>query len=222
MANATGFNEAKVNDCIAEYNSQAKNVLKSVRDGFNDVLKALADNWGTQEGVTFVTDTFVPDLRKTGEEVAETIQQIGQVIKTTGEQQAADTKNAVSINAPQKPELGELKNNMKDKLGNGFVGVYDDLKSKVASAHANLVKDLDSALGKMQSQIQGKTDKAFQESGKADQVSAQIVTFIQQIKQAIDAAFATLQTNIDTFTADADTYAHQIQQAGLRSGAGSS
>ena len=219
MANATGFNETKVNDCIDEYNSQAKNVLKSVQTGFNSVLSALADNWGTQEGVTFVTDKFVPDLKKTGEQVADTILQIGKVIKTTGEQQAADTKNSVSINAPVKPELGELKNNMKDKLNNGFVGVYDDLKSKVASAHGDLVKDLDSALGKMQSQIQSKTDKAFQESGKADQVSAQIITYIQDIKTAIDTAFATLTANIDAFTADADTYAHQIQQAGLRSGA---
>ena len=108
---------------------------------------------------------------------------------------------------------------MKEKLSNGFVGVYDDLKSKVSASHNDLVKELDQALGKMQTQIQGKTDKAFQESGKADQVSAQIVTFIQDIKTAIDSAFATLQTNIDAFTADADTYAHTIQQAGLRSGA---
>lgn len=216
---ATGFNEGSVNDCISTYNSEAKNVMNTLQTEFNKVLKALSSNWGTQEGMTFVTDTFVPNLKKTAEETAETLLQIGKVIKTTGERQAADTKNSVSISEPQKAEMGELKNEMKEKLDNGYVGVYDNLKSDVASAHATMVTNLDSALGRLQSNVVEKTNTAFVESGQADQVSAQITTFIQEIQASIDSHFATLQTDIDTFTADADTYAHNIQQAGLRGSA---
>ena len=213
---ATGFNEGKVNDCISTYNSEAKHVMEVLQKEFNAVLKALSSNWGTQEGMTFVTDTFVPNLKKTADETAQTLLQIGKVIKTTGEKQAADTKNAVSINEPQKAELGDLKNEMKEKLDNGYVGVYDTLKTDVASAHAQMVSNLDAALGRLQSNVVDKTNVAFVESGQADQVSAQITTFIQEIQTSIDTHFATLQTDIDTFTADADTYAHNIQQAGLR------
>lgn len=216
MAKEIGLNEEYVNEVIAEFNADAANVLEELTAKFNGVLKALADNWGTNDAVKHVTDNVVPAFQKTGQQVADMIKQIGTTVKTTAEKQAADTNNSMSVNAPSVGQLGALNNVMKEKLDNGYIGVYEDLEKDVATAQEKLEKEVIEKLEKLKNKVVDKCKVAFKDDGSS--VANAADGFIAEVKAALQQGFATVKTDIDGLTQSATQYARDIQAAGLRGG----
>ncbi len=213
--NTIGFSESRVNNTIGEFNADSAKVLETLTDEFNKTLKQIADNWGTEEGKTWVTDTLITSLNKTGEEVSNALVEIGKVIKTTAEKQAADTNNTVSINPPTKAQLGGLNNQMQNVLDNGFVGVYSTLQADVTRAQESLIDNVNKRLTKLKTNAVDNCKDSFTNEGTSN-VAATAETFIEQINESIVACFNQLKQGIDENTASATTYARNIQEAGLR------
>ena len=216
MAKEIGLNEEYVNEVIAEFNADAANVLEELTAKFNDVLKALADNWGTADAVKHVNDNVVPAFQKTGQQVAEMIKQIGATVKTTAERQASDTSNTMSVNMPSVGQLGGLNNLMKDKLDNGYIGVYEDLEKDVAKAQEKLEAEVIEKLEKLKNRLVDKCKVAFKDDGSS--VAGAADTYIAEVKAALQQGFATVKADIDGLTQSATQYARDIQAAGLRAG----
>ena len=209
-----GLNEDYVNKIMADFNSDSANVLDELTTQFNNVLKALSDNWGTTDGKIHVNDKVVTAFSKTGEQVAQAIQEIGKTIKRTAEKQAADTNNAISISEPTLATLGALVSNMQDKLSNGFIGVFDTLEADVSRAQDRLGTEVVSKLEKLKNNAVNNCKAAFKDD--ASTVSAAADTYILEVKNIINNGFTQVKTDIDALTKDATQYARDIQAAGLR------
>ncbi len=214
--NTIGLSESKVNTIIDEFNRDSKEVLETLTEEFNKVLKSLAKNWGTEDGKTWVTETLITSLRATGEEVAKALLAFGRVIKTTAESQAEDTNNVFSINAPEQAQLGGLDNQMQNVLDNGFVGVYSTIHAEVEIAHENLNTNVMNKLTKLRMNAINNCKTAFTNEGTS-KVASNADTYIEQINQSINKCFKDLNQGIDENTKKAKIYAGTIQEAGLRS-----
>ncbi len=212
-----GLNEALVNEIMADFNAQSANVLEELTVQFNNVLTSISENWGTKDGVNHVGEKVVPAFQKTGQQVAQTILQIGTTIKNTALKQAADTNNSISVNAPVAAQLGALNNNMKDTLDNGYIGVYDTLEAEVSRAQEKLGNEVISKLEKLQSKVVSGCRDAFKD--EASTVAAATETYVQEVKSILQNGFTQVKTDIDALTKDATQYARDIQAAGLRGGA---
>ena len=209
-----GLNEELVNSIISDFNAQSASVLDELTEQLNNVLRSISDNWGTTDGVKHVEEKVVPAFQKTGEQVAETILQIGNTIRTTALKQAADTNNSISVNSPTKAQLGGLVNSMQDKLSNGYIGVFDTLESDVAKAQEKLGSQVISKLEKLRNKVVDGCRQAFKD--EASTVAASAETYIQEVKSILDQGFTQVKTDIDALTKDATQYARDIQAAGLR------
>lgn len=209
-----GLNEDLVNSIISDFNAQSATVLEELTEQFNNVLRSISDNWGTTDGVKHVEEKVVPAFQKTGEQVADTILQIGNTIKATAEKQASDTNNAVSINSPTKAQLGGLVNNMQDKLSNGYIGVYDTLESDVTKAQEKLGNQVLNKLEKLRDKVVDGCKQAFKD--EASTVAKAAETYIQDVRNILDQGFTQVKTDIEALTKDATKYANDIQLAGLR------
>lgn len=210
-----GLNEELVNSIISDFNAQSASVLEELTEQFNNVLRSISDNWGTNDGVKHVEGKVVPAFQSTGEKVAEMILQIGNTIKITAEKQAADTNNAVSINSPTKAQLGGLVNNMQDKLSNGFIGVYNTLESDVTKAQEKLGNEVLSKLDKLKAKVVSGCNQAFQDEGTSAVVDA-ADNYIADVKTALNSGFESIKEEIISLTHDATQYSKDIQAAGLR------
>lgn len=209
-----GLKEETVNAVINTFNTQSATVLEELTKQLNNVLKSISDNWGTTDGVKHVEEKVVPAFQKTGEQVATTILQIGNTIRTTALKQAADTNNTISVNLPTQAQLGALVNNMQDKLPNGYIGVYDTLETDVAKAQEKLGSEVINKLEKLRSKVVDGCRDAFQD--EASSVAASTETYIQEVKSILNQGFTQVKTDIDALTKDATKYARDIQAAGLR------
>ena len=217
----TGLNEGKVNDAIRQVTESQNHVMSELTKGFNDILKGMSDNWGTKDGVTWVTSSCVPALQDMGKQVAETLAKIGEVIQKVATAQASDTGNSMSINSAGTPALGGMNNNMKEKLSNGYVGIYEEFKADVDKYEAQCIEKVNTALAELQSKVIAKTDIAFNLVGQADKVSADCTIYINQVKNIINNGLTSLNADISAQVAKADTFVRDIQNAGLRGATGS-
>ena len=58
-----GVVPAQVNATITQANTDIKEVVNVLHTEFNNVLKALADNWGTVDGKNWVTNNLIPNIK---------------------------------------------------------------------------------------------------------------------------------------------------------------
>lgn len=211
----TGFNAEEINNCISTFETNEKLVMEEVAKQFNNIIVKLSEKWGTKDGYTWVTDELIPGMKKTGDVVKDILHQIPDVIRTTGRKQAEATNNFALIRVAKKTDLGEISNVMKSKLDNGFVGIYDDLQTTVATACSTAKTQVGSKINTLKSQVKAAAEKAFKDSGKAGQVAADIETFAESAKTAVNTALENIETSVAASTLSADTTAHDIQSKGL-------
>lgn len=212
----TGLNENYVTETIEQFNTDAETALEELTTKLNKVLAKIADNWGTADAVTHITDNVVPAFNNLEEKVADMIENIGKTIRNTGIQQAADSKNVITPTLARRPLPGVLINNMKDKLDNGYIGVYSTLKQEVTEAQEELITELLAKLAKLKQNAVEKCSKAFTDEGTSN-VAAKCDEFIEAIKNSINTSFGEVKNSIDELTSSATTFAKEIQSAGLRS-----
>lgn len=215
----TGLNENFVTEAIEQFNTDAETALEELTLKLNKVLEKIADNWGTADAVTHITDNVVPAFKNLEEKVADMIEDIGKTIRNTGVQQAADSKNVINPSMAKRPLPGTIINKIKDKLDNGYIGVYSTLKQEVSEAQEELVTELLAKLAKLKQNAVDKCSKAFTDEGTSN-VAAKCDEFIEAIKNSINTSFGDVKNSIDELTSSATTFAKEIQSAGLRAAAG--
>lgn len=215
MGQYTGFSEDKVNSLMREFNKDSENLLEALTKQYNNVLEKLGENWGTHDSIQYVDENVITGFTQTGQQIAAVVQSIGATIQSVAQLQAADTNNSVSINDATLQQLGNLKNCQKEKLSNGFVGVYTELKSDVASAVANLGTEVKEKLAKLRSNLVANASVAFTDEG-VSKVSEQADTVIGTVQSKIEAQLTKLEEDVNTLTANASQYVKDIQAAGLR------
>lgn len=215
MAQYTGFSESKVNDLMSEFNRDSENLLEELTRQFNNVIEALADNWGTQDAIQHVEEKIIPGFTTTGQQISQVVQSIGQTIKSVAEAQARDTNNSVSISAPEAASLGTITNKMQSQLSNGFVGVYTELETEVKEAAQNLGEEVSAKLDKLKANLVENASEAFTDAGTS-KVSTEADGAIATIQTKITETLTQLQTDVNTIAKNANQYAKDIQNAGLR------
>ena len=214
----TGFSEGKVNQLMSKFNSDSENLLDELTKQFNKVIDALADNWGTQDAIQHVEETVIPGFTTTGNQISQVVQSIGNTIKQVAELQAADTNNSVSIAGAVAAPMGNITNKMKEKLSNGFVGVYSDLVTEVSAAVERLGEEVTEKLNKLRNNLVSNATDAFTDEG-ASKVASEADSAIATIQSSIAAALDQLKADVNTIAANATQYAKDIQNAGLRQSA---
>lgn len=217
MANYTGFSEAKVNSLMNQFNNDSDKLLDELTKQFNKVMDALGENWGTQDAVQHAEETIIPGLTTTGEQIAQVVQSIGATVKQVAELQAADTNNSVSIKGANIAPVGKVKNEMKEKLSNGFVGVYTELEAEVAAALENLGNEVNEKLTTLRNNLVSNATEAFTDAGTskvADEADSAIAVIQSKIAEAINK----VKEDVNTIAKNANQYAKDIQAAGLRQG----
>ena len=110
---------------------------------------------------------------------------------------------------------------MKDKLDNGYVGIYEELKDDLLTKEGELITNFKEAMGKLQSQVVGACDTAFNLTGAADKVSSECTMYINKAMFVITNGLNSLNLDILQEVSKADTYVRDIQNAGLRGAVGS-
>ena len=218
--NTTGFSESVVNETIDAFNGDQEAAQQVLTRGLNGILDAIAKNWGTNDGVKHVNENVVPAFEKIEEQAKTTIKQIGEVIKSTALQQAADTHNSITVTPPKDVEIGAIVNNMTDKLDNGYVGVYEDFQTEVESAYKNLESDYNAILLKLQSDIVNNCSRAFTDQGTSA-VAQAAETYVGEIQAALKKTIDGLLSELTALAASATKFSKEIQAAGLRSDGGS-
>lgn len=216
----TGLNPDKVNDALKTAKNQGDKVMDAVHNGFDAMLKSLKDNWGTQDGKVWVEGECLTAIKKMEDEIADTLTKIGDVINKVALAQLSDTKNSQKVNGNQAIKKVNTKITMKDKLDNGYVGVYEELKGDLTTKEGELITNVDQAIAGLQTAVIGKTDIAFNLVGAADKVSAQCTTYIQRVQNIVKTGLTSLNNDISTQVGKADTYVRDIQNAGLRGALG--
>lgn len=215
MGQYTGFSEDKVNSLMREFNKDSENLLEALTKQYNKVLDKLGENWGTHDSIQYVDENVITGFTQTGQQIAAVVQSIGATIQSVAQLQAADTNNSVSINDATLQQLGNLKNCQKEKLSNGFVGVYTELKTEVAAAVADLGTEVKEKLAKLRSNLVANASVAFTDEG-VSKVSEQADTVIGTVQSKIETQLAKLEEDVNTLTANASQYVKDIQAAGLR------
>lgn len=215
MGQYTGFSEDKVNSLMREFNKDSENLLEALTKQYNKVLDKLGENWGTHDSIQYVDENVITGFTQTGQQIAAVVQSIGATIQSVAQLQAADTNNSVSINDATLQQLGSLKNCQKEKLSNGFVGVYTELKTEVAAAVADLGTEVKEKLAKLRSNLVANASVAFTDEG-VSKVSEQADTVIGTVQSKIEAQLTKLEEDVNTLTANASQYVKDIQAAGLR------
>lgn len=216
-SNYTGFSEDKVNALMSQFNKDSNNLVDELTRQYNEILKKLGENWGTQDSIQYVDDTLIPGFTKTGEQIAQVVQSIGATIKSVAELQAQDTNNSVSIREAALQQLGSISNKQKEKLSNGFVGVYSDLISEVQAAAQNLGAEVKTRLETLKNNLVQNASEAFTDEGTS-KVSSDASSAIETVQSAIASQLEKLQSDVNELTANASTYVKDIQAAGLRQG----
>jgi len=215
----TGLNPTEVNSCISTCNQKASEIWAFMVPMMQGIQTAVDENWGTQKGKEWITTSLTPDLQKVLDTTQKNLNLCGQAISETGKQQISDTENTQVIKGSLELGAKTIEANTKDILDNGFVGVYNELIEKIEE-QTSKKEQLLSLIGEFQSQTISKCDAAFNKVGAADNVSEQLNALIQKIVDDLHSSLDNLVTNVKTKTADADTYAKKIQDAGLRSSGG--
>lgn len=218
MNNTTGFSEQEINSTIETFNKDSQKVLDEVKKQFDNVIWAISDNWGTSDAKKWAEEELIPTLTKTADEISNAILEIGKTIKTTGERQAEETHNKVSLAMPTKATMDALTNRVNEILSNGYVGVYDSLQSDVNMALEYLVAEVDKDLGTLQTHVYDNCKRSFTDQGTS-KVADTANTYVEQVKSAINAARQKLNESIAEATEGATTYAKNIQDAGLQQAA---
>ena len=215
MGQYTGFSEDKVNSLMKEFNKDSENLLDELTKQYNKVLDKLGENWGTHDSIQYVDENVITGFTQTGQQIAAVVQSIGATIQSVAQLQAADTNNTVSISDANLQQLGNLKNCQKEKLSNGFVGVYTELKTEVGQAIANLGTEVKEKLSRLRSNLVANASVAFTDEG-VSKVSEQADTVIGTVQSKIEAQLTKLEEDVNTLTANASQYVKDIQAAGLR------
>ncbi len=216
----TGLSSQKVNDAIDQFNNDSEKVLEELNLKLNEVLKKIAENWGTADAVKHVSENVLPSFSKLEERIADIVEGIGKTIKNTAEKQAEDSKNTISVNAVKRAAAGVLVNTTKEELDNGYIGVYTSLQQEVKEANESLITDLLNRLTVLKNNAVDKCSSAFTDEGTS--IVAQACDMeIERIKSEIDQAFKKVNESMDELTSKATTFAKEIQNAGLRGVAGS-
>ncbi len=212
----TGLNPDKVNGALRVAARESNAVMDKIQQGFDNLLKGLKENWGTQDGKVWVEGECCSAIDKMTKQVSETLSKIAEVINKVALAQIGDTKNTQSVDGPTATKVVNNKIDMNDKLSNGYIGVFDELKGDLAKDEADLIAKFQEAMGKLQSNVIAETDKAFNLVGQADKVSAECTIYINQAMNVIKKGLDNLNNDITTQVAKADTYVKDIQNAGLR------
>ena len=215
MGQYTGFSEDKVNSLMKEFNKDSENLLDELTKQYNKVLDKLGENWGTHDSIQYVDENVITGFTQTGQQIAAVVQSIGATIQSVAQLQAADTNNTVSISDANLQQLGNLKNCQKEKLSNGFVGVYTELKTEVGQAIAHLGTEVKEKLSRLRSNLVANASVAFTDEG-VSKVSEQADTVIGTVQSKIEAQLTKLEEDVNTLTANASQYVKDIQAAGLR------
>ncbi len=216
-----GVVPAQVNATITQANTDIKEVVNVLHTEFNNVLKALADNWGTVDGKNWVTNNLIPNIKDNVDAMCNTLVKIPQVIKSTAMEQARATGNSISPTEGEKPTMEDLTNEMKDSLGDeGLIGVYNTLNSEVKSAMTSLQSKVDTQLGTTATNIQTNCSTAFLNDDTASAVIEQAKQYVVDVQTSIDSVITEMQTQINENTENCETFERSIQSAGLQSGSG--
>lgn len=218
----TGLNPSNVNSALSTAKKQSDNVMDELRTGFNNLLDNLAENWGTKDGKTWVEGECTTEINNMLTKVSDTLSKIASVINQVAVAQLGDTSNTQEINAAQATKTVKAQTkNMKDHLGNGYVGIYEELKGDLQTKEGELITSFKEAMGKLQSQVIEKCDVAFNLVGASDKVSSECTMYINKAMFVITSGLNSLNADITAEVSSADTYVRDIQNAGLRGAVGS-
>lgn len=210
FAETIGVSEEKVNKTIGTYNNQSKNAMESLTEQLNKVLKSITDNWGTEDAVTYVTNTLVVEFQKLGESISRNIKSIGDVIKKTAESQAAATNNTISVDEPILPELGGLVNNVAAVLDNGYIGAYNVLEAEVTEAMTKLEETFNKKMETLREEISEDSSKAFT-SENHSAVSIALDGYISALKTMLASSLAKVKESLIESTGNVTVVEKQIQ-----------
>ena len=214
MGETIGFNEANVNALVANANSKIKEAVASFGEKAQNIMTKLQENWGTAEGKDY-GDFFVTQMKSQFDSIANKLAEIPKVIRTTAEAQAADTNNAVSISREEVPDTPTISNTMLDKLDNGFVGIYNTLKTDVSAATEEMKTDVTSKLSNLRSVLSEEAKNCFQAESEY-YVAEKLGEFTDQARESLEQTLQSLIEQMDEQTAKIDTIERNIQAAGIR------
>ncbi len=222
MPDKIGVVPSEVEKTINQANTDITDTVQVLQDSFNNVLTALAENWGTVDGKDWVTNTLVPHITSTVGEICKTLVKIPQVVRSTAIEQAKETGNFITTPSVVTPKMGELTNNMKDSLGDGdLIGIYNSLHDDVDTAMTTLLKNCNEILGTTATNINTNCQRAFLSDTEANAVAAQAQKYVTDVQTSIAGVITEMQTQINTNTESCQTFERSIQAAGLQSGEGS-
>ena len=219
-SNQTGLNPQEVNNCISTANSQADIVWHLFTTSLQTIQTTVDQNWGTQKGKEWITGKLTPSLTDMITKAKTNLDAIGKVISAVGKAQLKDTGNSQAVNDSTDLAGFEISANTQDILDNGYVGVYENLVPDIESEVSKSTQSIAAALGELQTQVIAKTDVAFNKVGAADKVSIECRSYIKNIINIMNDGLKSLYTQVKQETSDADTFAKQIQDAGLRQSSG--
>ena len=210
MPDKIGVVPSEVEKTINQANTDITDTVQVLQDSFNNVLTALAENWGTVDGKDWVTNTLVPHITST----------VGEICKAI--EQAKETGNFITTPSVVTPKMGELTNNMKDSLGDGdLIGIYNSLHDDVDTAMTTLLNNCNKILGTTATNINTNCQRAFLSDTEANAVAAQAQKYVTDVQTSIAGVITEMQTQINTNTESCQTFERSIQAAGLQSGEGS-
>lgn len=217
MDNIIGLSEDQVNVLIGKANLGIQSVVNGLQSEIQSIINAMADNWGTADGVTYVEGTFIPEMNKTVNSIALALYDIPKILRDTAIKQAEDTNNTMTLDSASLPiPATALENKMQDKLNNGFVGIYTELQEKVNSAATAAKENFDTDLDSLKEEVSTYAGYSFKDEAVGSIVNA-ISTRISEMKTELDTAIDGIIEAINTSTSNVDSFERSIQSAGLRS-----
>ena len=212
----TGLNKTEVDGAIGEAERCGAAVVETIKNGFIKMIKSLDENWGTQDGKNWVEGACQTEMNSVIEKAAQNLSKVGQVISAVANAQYQDTQNTQRARSAKDIEKKVVKETIDDHLSNNYVGVYTELQDDLKAKEQELITELDTKLGELQSKVIAKVDVAFNKVGAAGKVSSECTIYINRVKNIVRNGVSKLNGEISTNVAKADEFVKSIQDAGLR------
>lgn len=205
-----GLSEEVVSNLLTQSMKDSQEVVTTLGSQMQAILNKLGEEWGTQESIENVENNIKPGLVKAQAQVAAELKAIGDTIRSTAIQQAADTNNDFSgLPAVTTATVVGLDNKQQAKLPSGYVGVVSSLEKDVASASTQLVNEVNSKLNTLRRNVTDLAKKAFLDEGKT--VATKSDQYIEQVNAALKNALENLLEQVKEYTVNVVKYEQNIQ-----------